>query len=149
MREIKFRGKRVDNGGWVYGYFLYSAVLDEHVIWTDHDYWIVVPESVGQYTGLHDNTKWDDLIKQEQHQWLQKGKTQEDWKGKEIYEGDIVAGKRDSHWHGGYDIVRGKVYFSDSHSSFHVDGDGCLYYVEEIEVIGNIYEHPELLEEAQ
>ncbi|MGG1444934.1 hypothetical protein ABE354_23365 [Brevibacillus laterosporus] len=47
-------------------------------------------KSVVQYTGLQDNTKWDNLTWQEQQEWKNKGKSQEEWKGKEIYEGDIV-----------------------------------------------------------
>lgn len=46
MREIKFRGKRIDNGELVYGYFLYGAILDQHVIWTDHENWIVDPKQL-------------------------------------------------------------------------------------------------------
>ncbi|WPS88576.1 YopX family protein [Brevibacillus halotolerans] len=134
MREIKFRGKRVDNGGWVYGYFLYGAVLDEHVIWTDHDYWIVVPESVGQYTGLKDRN------------------------GKEIYEGDIFqAGsypltKEDDYVgvveydHDRFWGVRRVKAGSDVRGISDGMADGLWEFIDEsTEVIGNIYEQPHLL----
>jgi hypothetical protein len=56
MREIKFRGKRVDNGEWVFGdYSRYSK--DESTIMVDlleqEGHW-VPSETVGQYTGLKD-----------------------------------------------------------------------------------------------
>lgn len=72
MREIKFRGKRLDNGEWVYGYY-WSNDLGNHFIKVTKDengfclYDVEVdPATVGQYTGLKE-----------------KG-------GKKIYEGDII-----------------------------------------------------------
>lgn len=71
MREIKFRGKRLDNGEWVYGFALFSQDKSEAVIakLTDTESVCenVGPATVGQFTGLHDKN------------------------GKEIYEGDIIA----------------------------------------------------------
>ena len=76
MREIKFRGKRKDNGDWVHGYYL--IVDNKHLIFPPNAHfnqigyyskkgcfgeilqegtcWIceVDRESVGQFTGLHD-----------------------------------------------------------------------------------------------
>lgn len=72
MREIKFRGRRVDNGEWVYGYLQKQAVEGEeyYITWpcTEliNNCRVVIPKTIGQFTGLYDKDK------------------------KPIYEGDII-----------------------------------------------------------
>jgi len=69
MREIKFRGKRLDNDEWVYGDLMHSFAHDS--LQRDERVYVnvrgVAPKSVGQYTGLKDKN------------------------GREVYEGDVVA----------------------------------------------------------
>ena len=100
-REIKFRGKRVDNGEWVYGYYWKDTISEKTFILTGLyenkkyselpiiEQIEVDPKTVGQYTGLKDNTIWSDLTKEEKDKW-QENNGINSWKGKEIYEGDII-----------------------------------------------------------
>jgi len=56
-REIKFRGRRIDNGKFITGYYTvisgthYISEQPEGQMYFDHE---VDPETVGQYTGLKD-----------------------------------------------------------------------------------------------
>ena len=100
MKKNLYRGIRKDNGEWVYGSrfvgFKKSYICPEAIAMYNFDgalclggFVEVSPESVGQYTGLHDATKWENLPEKEQQEFLRIHK-KEDWNGKKIFEGDIV-----------------------------------------------------------
>lgn len=154
MREIKFRGKRADNGEWVYGDLLrmhgvpYIYPDPAPSGWNDYE---VIPDTVGQFMGLVDKAC------------------------KEIYEGDVV---RANHFFVRFDgytpksirnaynidiaqddlatsvlysrimllnftLIRGWIMRngSDQHRMHLIKG------VANIEVIGNIHDNPELLKQ--
>lgn len=119
MREILFRAKSMFNDKvWVYGNFVktnYDGLQD--VIY-DEDGWAyeIISETIGQYTGLTDKN------------------------GTKIFEGDIVRDAETS------DV--GKIFF-DTYTAMFVIGfettiaDFNASY--SLEVIGNIYDNPELI----
>lgn len=130
-REILFRGKRVDNGEWVEGY--YAPLGNKyHYILTGRlniiksvptfDHFEVFPETVGQYTGLTDKN------------------------GVKIFEGDIIKGK-------GKNVYA--VEYGQNIAGYISRGFGVLSYpcmnigtMKYYEVIGNIHDNPELLNPA-
>lgn len=122
MREILFRGKRKDNGDWIYGDLRnYSenskGIFDYETKHTMH----VIPETVGQYTGLKDVNG----------------------NGTRIFEGDIVKSEKGICFSGEYTAV---VKFHNG--EFLADSDTVSFYAVDfciLEVIGNIHDNPELL----
>lgn len=55
MRDIKFRGKRIDTEEWVYGYlYRYKGVytICENIRYAEEE--PIFLDTIGQYTGLHD-----------------------------------------------------------------------------------------------
>ena len=134
MREIIFRGKRLDNGEWVYGwpfadtadcslkkigkcgcphdgseYFIVEWVDDYH----EYEERQVIPNTVGQYTGLKDKT------------------------GKRIFEGDILSLRT-----GRPHVVRFE------NGAFILEGSAIpISFAIKFEIIGNVHDNPELIKE--
>lgn len=124
MREILFRGKRVDNNEMIYGYlYRISEKLNPFIMLINsggesHE---VFPETVGQYTGLTDKN------------------------GVKIFEGDIVSISKEDE--------RGVVRWEDSDATYVIgcDDNIDLSFLEnflgiDVEVIGSIHDNPELAE---
>ena len=128
MREFLLRGKRTDNGEWVEG-ILFNAKEDTFIIPHGNEYSYdpieglafdvygckVDPETVGQYTGLTDKN------------------------GNKIFEGDIV------------DYISSDVIGNPKTGTIIVedmtDYDTMIYlnHSDELQIIGNIHDNPELL----
>lgn len=160
MREIKFRAwdKRFKLMLYPDNFYNEYISADGKVIeieeWSDysgggfHTNDVSQDYILMQYTGLKDGTKWEQLTKEEQNDWQQSGKRPEEWKGREIYEGDLF--KIENHW-SVYTVV-----YSKEEAAFGLQSRGGPFksfkrVLEESkdyplsEVLGNIYENPDLV----
>lgn len=127
MREILFRGKRIDSGEWAEGYYVpmgeYHYILTgrlELVPYLDFEHFLVNPETVGRFSGLTDRN------------------------GVKIFEGDIVNVKARS-----CSFTGCVIYWSEEARYACKTKSGTRYAIcarFEFKVIGNIYDNPELLE---
>ena len=142
-REIKFRGKRIDNGEWVFGSLIalttgyYIVPTDTYyntadidlgekttinALWEHNDFYKVIPETVGQYI--------------------------ETINGHEIYHHDIVKAYK-------YGDKETKPFIYEITYRNGTWWFGNWTWVEflqtfrYVEVIGNIYDNPELLKEGE
>lgn len=144
MREILFRGKRLDNGEWVEGFYFETPLTDEatgskpedgwffltgrkrHCISRNNCVYEVDPLTIGPFTGLTDKN------------------------GKKIFEGDIIrvnfesdclAGHEPECWSELFEIV-----FDDEHHAWFTKIDGelgeWLYeYDGDCEIVGNVHDN--------
>lgn len=137
VREIEFRGKRVDNDKWVYGYFIRALDIENTPIknciienmssvpigggGVKQDYYEIDLETLGQYPCLKDKN------------------------GTKIFEGDLIKSK--------YEDVY-QVYYEDNVLKIEDKWGNGLKPIQraithfECEIVGNIYDNPELLESS-
>ena len=139
MREILFRGKRKDTGEWIYGHLHkmdgYGTGYTEYGIQvqdisTSRPWSVLVdPATVGQWTGLTDKN------------------------GEKIFEGDIVRARDDVFGSPFCNGIVGKVVYEEA--AFFIETQNVIdsqYLYNECavyEVIGNIYDNPELMKEGE
>lgn len=142
-REIRYRGKRLDNGEWVYGNYIYRENEDktwaENII-TPNNFskkeYKVHPDTVGQYIGLKEKN------------------------GNKIFDGDILRSDRYPFNSEGNDNYYAEVFWCEDAAGFYYEtrlskdsdasgiSDGNVDIFEDpvfFEVIGNIHDNPELL----
>lgn len=123
MRVVKFRGKSIAKGEWIIGCYIIDAKGKTFIKpYKEFAMTAVDPETVGQWTGLLDS------------------------EGYKVYEGDIIES--------GEFRAAVKYFGDEDYPAFDVAGDfvdsvnGLSYLkaVSSFEVVGNIYDDPELLD---
>lgn len=143
MRDILFRGKRKDSGEWVFGCYakfrninneIYTAIIpitkDECYISKSKS---VIPETIGQYTGLCDKN------------------------GECIFEWDILKNEVGKlfvviYKFGGFDLAPiSWITNMDNTLTYNTLGDiqNAQYTMSNAKIVGNIYDNLELLEESK
>ena len=134
MRHHLFRGQRVDNKKWVFGYYAFQRALrwmkcqvveeydnDRHLILLPNNkHYLVIPETVGEYTGKLDI------------------------EGKRIFEGDIIQHLNQSIY---------QVIWSEEGACFYPKKIGKLELADFIgfdrmRIIGNIHDNNNLRPET-
>ena len=129
MRERLFKGRRVDNGEWIEGYYVYDdsgqttgypaayiVHLNKHPCGWSLMPFEIIPETICEYIGICDKN------------------------GKKIFENDIIV----------YDEERGEIAYHESEAMFVLEFDTWFtdfdhVYDREVEVVGNKFDEVELI----
>jgi len=164
MREIEFRGKRKDNGKWLYGNYVHcdkfinehgevkkpfhtiipitfidEVVFEQNLQGKDFD---VIPETVGQYTGLKDKKGnkifVSDIVRILSSEWA--SKDQDDPRSLEQYLIDIACIGYIDFEYDRFGVCVKNKWNDDILMSLYIGDHGY------IQVIGNKHDNPELLE---
>ena len=131
-REILFKAKRIDNGEWVYGNYAFEDTKGErHFIFQNFGFeYEVGKDTICQYTGLTDKN------------------------GRKIFENDVVNLKfRDGRIGSVEKEYKYVVRYDEQEASYELEGNldllGYPCFIRNnqymFEVIGNIFDNPELL----
>lgn len=144
MREILFRGKSPVINEWVEGFLVLTRVGGKEIptiitlddltkTLTEKRWFQVIPETVGQYTGLTDKN------------------------GKKIFEGDIVRHYNYNPYAIPSIIEKGVVYWDEEYCGWRRTSNGAFHHGKidtyrmshdcVYEIIGNIHDNPEIVEE--
>lgn len=134
MREILFKGKRIDNGKWVEGYYQKRYDLlgnEEHLIfhadsYTVWEYVKIDPETLCQFTGLYDRY------------------------GNKIWENDILMAHLDESYPDDvtYETVEWSINGWGTRENGSLDREYLGEFdLEHYEVVGNVFDNPKLLQE--
>lgn len=128
MREILFRGKRTDNGEWIYGDLRcisdWKGGYNPHIVDNTNGRnnsvtgLEIIPETVGQFTGLFDKN------------------------GAKIFEGDILTLENEG--------IYAAIKYNESKAAFYVEDEDHEDYLGEawetnVIIIGNIHDNPNML----
>jgi len=125
MREYKFRGKRIDNGEWVYGYVYKDALIGCNILQTKPCLAAIMvdPSTVGQFTGVKE--RYPQMVGE----------------GQEIYFGDVVRLFGGEYCQGYYEHDQTIVV----KSAYDIV---AMEESENVQLLGNVWDNPELLKEG-
>lgn len=158
MREILFKAKRIDNGEWVEGSYLHcpkattvSFEKEHYILWFDGYgivWYAIDRDTICQYTGLTDkNGKsiWENDIVVFKHEKFDFDDGLEPWErtclpNKKEYKRNYVVEFCNTPTHYGLRFRNGSIWFMVHRMTI---------AMHDVEVIGNIFDNPELLEGEQ
>jgi uncharacterized phage protein (TIGR01671 family) len=146
MREIIFRGKRVDNGEWIEGFYEQTYTYDTNkqlhrILWNDEQTKTafcadIIPETLGQFTGGY-------------------GRNTTNYAYTKLWENDIVKifSDADGYFNGEKRYIYGVITYDEDSLDWKINLDHIRYgreeflcnFTDNIEVVGNRFDNAELL----